>query len=224
MHEPGPPGGARSPASDAPGADHRAERLGQGEAGRDRPGQLAPQGQAVREGQRRRAARRSARGRAVRRRGGRVHRRQQVAHRAVRGGPRRHAVPRRDRHPVAGRPGQAAARAADGRVRAPRVQRHAQGRRAHRQRHQHRPAARDRRRAVPRGSLLPPQRHRAAAAAAGRAPRRHAAAGRALPGELAGIDGAPPAELSDEARATPADPRMAGQRARAAEPHPPRRS
>ena len=33
-----------------------------------------------------------------------------------------------------------------GRVRAPRLQRHAQGRRPHRQRHQHRPAARDRRR------------------------------------------------------------------------------
>ena len=45
--------------------------------------------------------------------------------------------------------------------------------------------ARDRGRAVPRGSLLPPQRHRAAAAAAGRAPRRRAAAGRAFPGGAA---------------------------------------
>jgi FixJ family two-component response regulator len=79
------------------------ERLGQGEAGRDRPGELAPQGQAVREDQRRRAARRSAGGRAVRRRGGRVHGAEQVAHRPLRGGARRNAVPRRDRQPVAGR-------------------------------------------------------------------------------------------------------------------------
>ena len=133
--------------SDAPVLITGPERLGQGEARRDRPGELAPQGQAVREDQRRRPARRSAGGGAVRRRGGRVHGRQQGAHRALRGGARRHAVPRRDRQPVARRPGQAAARAADRRIRTPRVQRDAQGRRPHRQRHQHRSAARDRRRA-----------------------------------------------------------------------------
>ena len=61
---------------------------------------------------------------------------------------------------------------------------------------------RDRRRPLPRGPLLPPQRDRAAAAAAGRAPRGRAAAGRALPrASSPGIDGAPPAKLSDEARA-----------------------
>ena len=62
--------------------------------------------------------------------------------------PRRHAVPRRDRQPVARRPGEAAARAADRRVRAARLEHHAQGRRAHHQRHQRRPAEGDRRRAA----------------------------------------------------------------------------
>ena len=59
---------------------------------------------AVGQGQRRRLARAAARGRAVRRRGGRVHRRDHAARRPLRGGPRRHAVPRRDRQPVR-RPG-----------------------------------------------------------------------------------------------------------------------
>ncbi|XXV21831.1 response regulator [Sorangium sp. So ce1182] len=62
------------------------------------------------------APRRARRGGAVRRRGGRLHRRDAPADRQVRGGRRRHPVPRRDRHPVAERPEEAAARPPDGRV------------------------------------------------------------------------------------------------------------
>ena len=55
--------------------------------------------------------------------------------------------------------GQAAARAAGARVRAARRRAHAEGRRARHRRDQPRPAADGRRRQVPGGSLLPPQRH-----------------------------------------------------------------
>ena len=92
---------------------------------------------------------------------------------ALRAGRRRHAVPRRDRRDLAGLPGQAAARAAGRRVRARRRQPHDQGRRAHHRRHQPRPGSRGRHRRVPRGPLLPPQRHAHLAAAAARAHRGH---------------------------------------------------
>ena len=78
----------------------------------------------VHQGQCRRAARRADGERAVRRGSRRVHRRDKGASGPLRGGRRRHAVSRRDRQPVARRPGQAAARAADRRVRAPRLERH----------------------------------------------------------------------------------------------------
>ena len=48
------------------------------------------------------------------------------------------------------------------------------------QRHQCRPAGDDPRRQLPRRPVLPPQRHRAAPAAAGRASRRHPAAGASI--------------------------------------------
>ncbi len=83
--------------------------------------------------------------------------------------------------PFAG-PGQAAARAADRGVRAAGLVGDAQGGRAPDQRHQPGSAAGDRRRALPGGPVLPPERHRAVRAAAGRPPRGHPAAGRALRG------------------------------------------
>ena len=79
------------------------------------------------------------------------------------------------------RPGEAAARAADRRVRAARLQHHAPRPRARHRRHQHQPAPGDPRRHLPRGPVLPPERHRARGAAARRAPRGHPAARPALP-------------------------------------------
>jgi PAS domain-containing protein len=64
--------------------------------------------------------------------------------------------------------------------------------------------------AVPRGSVLPAQRDRAAAAAAGRAAGRHPAAGRALPAGRAST-------LGERCRAACCAIRLAGQRARAAQ-------
>ena len=60
----------------------------------------------------------------------------------VRGGRRRHAVPRRDRQPVADRPDEAAARARDRPVRAARLQQGAPGQGARDQRDQRRPRRR----------------------------------------------------------------------------------
>ena len=101
------------------GAHHRAERLGQGSAGRDHPGELDSARRSVHQGQRRRVAEGSDGGRAVRRRSRRIHGRDQSAPGTFRSGRRRHAVPRRDRQSLAGRSGEAAACAADRRVRAP---------------------------------------------------------------------------------------------------------
>ena len=103
-------------------------------------------------------AHRRARVRAVRPREGRLHRRGGAAAGALRAGRRRHAVPRRGRRPAARRPGQAAARAAGARVRAGGGGRDDQGRRAHRLGHPPRSGEADRRRHLPRGSLLPAER------------------------------------------------------------------
>ena len=77
----------------------------------------------------------------------------------LRAGRRRHAVPRRDRRSLRRLPGQAAARAAGRRIRARRRHPHHQGRRARDRRHQPRPGSRGRGRTLPRGPVLPPQRH-----------------------------------------------------------------
>ncbi len=112
---PRPAGGPRRD----PGADHRPLRRRQGEAGRDRPGQLAAQGAPVRPRQRRRAPRRAAGERALRRRGRRLYRLHPAADRPLRGGGRRHPVPRRDRQPLRLGAGEAPARAPERPVRAP---------------------------------------------------------------------------------------------------------
>ena len=104
--------------------------------------------------------------RAVRPREGRVHRRHRHAQGALRAGPRRHDVPRRDRRDFARLPGQAAARAAGRRVRARRRPADAEGRCPHRRRHQPQPRRVGCAREVPRRPLLPHQRRAAHAAAA----------------------------------------------------------
>ena len=101
------PGRARRRA----GADQRTQRRRQGAHRRDRPGQFVGARRSVRHAQLRRAAVRADRGRTVRRRSRRLHRRQQGARRQVRSRRWRHAVPRRDRQPAAGRADEAAARA-----------------------------------------------------------------------------------------------------------------
>ena len=75
-------------------------------------------GQAADQGQLRRPARGTRRERALRPREGGVHRRHRPAHRPVRAGRRRHALPRRDRRAAPGDPGQAAPRPPGARVRA----------------------------------------------------------------------------------------------------------
>ena len=102
------------------------------------------------------------------------------ARRLVRGGQRRHAVPRRDRRPADVAAGQAAARAAGAPGGAPRLAPADRARRAPGRRDQHRPRARGRGAALPRRPVLPPQRGRRAPAGAARTPGRHPAAGRAL--------------------------------------------
>ena len=85
--------------------------------------------EAVLHAQLRGAAGRPGRGRAVRPRPRRVHRRGRRSRRRVRGGARRHAVPRRDRRADAARAGQAAARHSGGRAAARRRERVAARRR-----------------------------------------------------------------------------------------------
>ena len=120
--------------------------------------------------------------RALRAREGRVHRRRRQ-HRSglLRGGRRRHALPRRDRRDAAAAPGQAAARLQEREIRPRRrTRKRRQGRRADHRRDQPRPRARrSQDGTLPRGPLLPPQRRAHPAAAAARAPRGHPAARRA---------------------------------------------
>ena len=227
MHERGHAWRCTVAASDAPVLITGPERLGQGEARRDRPGQLAPQGQAVREGQRRArlpdelleaelfGAEAGAFTGATKLRIGRF----EAAH----GGT---LFLDEIGNLSAGRPGQAAARPADRRVRAARLAaRPAQGRRAHRQRHQHRSAAR---RSPPArsaristsASTSSSCRCRRCASGPTTCCRWPSTSSRRCPGSTARR----PPTLSDEARADAADLRLAGQRARAAEPHPPRQA
>ena len=112
---------------------------------------------------------RAGRERAVRPRARRVHRRAPPAARQVRAGVERHAVPRRDRRPAARSAGQAAARHSGGRDRARRRHQADQDRVPPDRRHQRRPREGGQGRTVPRGSLLPNQRHPDQAAAAARA-------------------------------------------------------
>ena len=135
-------------------------------------------------GQLRGAARHAVRVGNLRLREGRVHRRARPQAGPPRAGQRRHAVPRRDRRPVAHRAGQAAARARGAPLRAARRQQVDRGRLPADLGDQ--PAARAvrARRPLPRGPLLPRQRVRDPAAVAPRAAGRHPGAGAALPRAL----------------------------------------
>ena len=99
-------------------AHHRRERLRQGTGGARDPPALDARGRAVRQAQLRRDPARPGRERAVRPRARRVHRRGAEPQGADRAGRPGHAVPGRDRRPVARGAGQAAARARDRRGRA----------------------------------------------------------------------------------------------------------
>ena len=106
---------------------------------------------------------------AVRAREGIVHRGRAPAARQVRARRRRHAVPRRDRRAEAGRPGQAAPRDPGIGDRAGRRRPSHPRRPAHHRGHQRGPREGGARGAVPRGPVLPHQRHPDEGAAAARA-------------------------------------------------------
>ena len=121
--------------------------------------------------------------------------------RPLRGGRRRHALPRRDRRDLAHRPGQAAALPAGARVRA-------RGRQPDLKvdvrivaatNRDLQPEARGRQ--LPRGPLLPPERDRGDDPAAARARRRHPAAGAALPAQVRGGERQDASRFTDEALA-----------------------
>ena len=154
-------------------ADPRRNRHRQGTDRQRHPLQLAARAQRDRPPQLRGAAGKPARIRTLRPRARRLHRRRRIAQGALRAGARRHAVPRRNRRSLAALPGQAAARPAGRRIRARRRQQDDQGRRAHHRRHPPRSGNRRRHGRLPRGSVLPPERHADLPAAAARADRGH---------------------------------------------------
>ena len=127
---------------------------------------------------------RARREHAVRPRARRVHRRAQAAARQVRAGDRRHAVPRRDRRPAVRPAGQAAARDPGRGDRAGRRHEADQDELPPGRRHQRRPREGGQGRAVPRGPVLPDQRHPDPDAAAARSDRGSAGARAAVPRSL----------------------------------------
>ena len=152
--------------------DHRRNRHRQGSR-RARDSSQQPAARAsVRRAQLQRDSRDAARGGAVRPRARRVHRRGRQPPGAARAGAQGHAVPRRSGDDERGAADEAAARAAGARVRARRRLAHDQGGRARHRRDQQRPREDGRRRAVPRGPVLPAERDPGAAAAAARAARK----------------------------------------------------
>ena len=160
-------------------ADGR-ERHGQG-ADRPRdPLLLDPQGPQVRLDQLRRPARNAARVGALRPRARGLHRRRAREARPLPGGRQRHALPRRDLRDDAHDAGQAAAGDPGEADPESRRQRRGLGRRAHHRRDQQGPDRPRRRGEVPRGPLLPHQRHPDPPAAPALPHRGHRAADHAL--------------------------------------------
>ena len=160
-------------------APSRATVLIEGESGTrqgiDRAGD--PPGEPAGPGTLHRGALRGAFGeppreRAFRARARRLHRRRGAAHRPVRVGRRRHAVPRRDQRDLARDPGEAPALPRDQGDRAGRRFEADRARRAPRRRDQPHPRGAGALRQVPRGPVLPAERRAAGPAAAARpAPR-----------------------------------------------------
>ena len=143
-----------------------------------------PHRRPLRPRQLRRPQREPAGKRAVRPHQGGVHRRHRQQDRPVRGGPRRHHLPRRNLQHEPEAAGQAAAGAPGTRVRARRREPHHPRRYPRHRGHQPVPGRRDRGRPVPRRPLLSPQCGADLPAAAARAPRGHPGPGPALPGAL----------------------------------------
>ena len=162
------------------GADHRRERHRQGAGGPRHPPAQRSQRAAVRGGQRGGDPRHAGGVRAVRSREGRVHQRPRAPPGQVRAGPRRHALPGRDRLAPPRPAGQAAARAAGARDRAARRHPADRGGRAGAGGHQRGSPPGGPGPRVPRRPLLSAQRGAAPPAAAARAARGHPAPGRAL--------------------------------------------
>ena len=164
------------------GTGHRRKRRRQG-ARRARHSRAQPAGEpAVRSRQLRRPSGNTAGVRAVRPREGQLHRRLSRQAGQARDRSRRHDLPRRSRRDVAAHAGPAAAvprdgRAAEGRER---TGRHA-GQRARGRRDQQAPVRHDRPGHVPRGSVLPAERHPSARSAAAAAQAGHPGHGRSLP-------------------------------------------
>ena len=163
------------------GAGHRRVGHRQGAGGARHPRARQAARSRLRRGQLRGAVSRAARVGAVRPRARRLHRRAQDQDRPARAGRRRHHLPRRDRRHVAGAADQALARARGAQLRARRRLGDDPRRPARGRRDQSGSAARHRRRALSRGSVLSAQRRRGDAAAAARAHRRPAALVRAVP-------------------------------------------
>ena len=149
---------------------------------------LAAERPAVRGGQLRRAARDAARVGALRPHARRVHRRRHEQEGAARGRREGDDLPRRDRRDEPDDAGQAAARAAGAQVPPARRHRRGRGRHPDHRRDQPRPGEDGGGGRLPRGPLLPDQRHPGEAAAAARAAGRHPGAGRALRREVRRAD------------------------------------
>jgi Skp family chaperone for outer membrane proteins len=198
-------------------AGDRPDRIGEG-ARRARPPRGEPaQERPVRRGERREPAGAPPGERAVRLRARRVHRRADRQARALRGGRRRHAVPRRDRRLSAPPPGQDAPRPARSRGATARRDEEPHGRRAHRRRHAPRPAAGREGAAVPRRPVLPPRGDRGPRAAAARPPRGHPAPRRVLPRSRGPARSSRHHRLLAGGGPAPRRVRVARQRARAGE-------
>ena len=163
------------------GADHGRIGHRQGARGARAARQLAARRRPVRRAEYLGHRRRAARVGAVRPREGRVHGRDRAAHRPLRAGQRRHAVPRRDRRHVAGVADAVVARARRERVLPGRRPNGDPRRRARDRGNASGPRARRRDRPFPRGPLSPPERHAHRGAAAAPAARGHPRAVAVLP-------------------------------------------
>ena len=160
------------------------ERHRQGTGGARVPSAFGAGRQGVRHRQLGQPAAGPARIEPVRPREGRVHRRGVPEEGPVRAGRQGHDLLRRDRQHPDRHAVQAAARDPGARVHAARRRGHHQGGRADHRGHQRRPARNDRAGKIPRGPVLPPERHHRRTAAAARSPRGHSAARAALPRQV----------------------------------------
>ena len=193
------------------------ERHGQGAGGQGRPPELPAARQALRGGELREPAPRAARVEPLRPREGGLHRRRLREEGPLRARRQGHALLRRDRQHPDGDPGQAPARHPGARVHAPGRGRDGQGGRARGGGHQRRPAPRGRGGALPRGPLLPAERHRHPAARPAPAQGGRPGPGPALRGQVRARERQAGGRGHPGGPAGPHGLRLAGQRPRARE-------